>query len=303
MTSPGSGERRPDQPGAALTSEQAAALAAQHGLTKVGVRPPLLRYTRDVWRHRQFLFTLAAADSVARHQNNYLGVFWSVLNPLLLGLAYLAIFGWLLGLGAETENYVAFLVIGLFTFIFMSAATNTAARSMVDNTSLVRALRFPRALMPISVVLAELLAALPAFGILIVVALATGERPTWTWLLFPVAILIVAMITTGLALIGARVLHGARDLRNLIPLITRMLRYTSGIFFSVEQFAGDAPSPIREILLYQPVAVTLTMVRETLLVSAPLNPVTWLVAGSWAVLLLGAGFVIFWRAEASYGRG
>lgn len=292
----------PDQQGSlpGLDLEEAAELARRHGLQQVGVRPPLGRYARDVWGKRHFLLSLSTANFLARHQNNYLGQLWAVLNPLLLAAAYWLIFGVLLRTDRGTENYVGFLTIGLFTFMFMSAGFNYAAKALVDQLSLVRALQFPRALLPISVVLTELLASLPAFVMLVVIALVTGEPPHWKWLLLPVAIGIVAMTTTGIGLLAARFVHGARDLANLIPLATRMLRYISGIFFSVTAYASGL---IGDILQFQPVAVSLTMVRECLLEEAPLTWSTWAWSVGWAVGLLAIGFVVFWRAEASYGRG
>lgn len=292
----------PDHQGSlpGLSEGQAAALAERHGLAQVGVRPPIGAYLRDLWRHRHFLLTLSNAGFAARHQNNYLGVFWSVLNPLLFGAAYWLIFGQLLGTTGKTENYVGFLIAGLFTFIFFSAAFNHGSKSMISSTGLVRSLRFPRALLPASVVVTELIASLPAFGILLVVVVATGEVPSLKWLLFPVAVVIAAAITLGIALICARLVHAVRDVSNLIGLATRVLRYVSGVFFPIADYAGKGL--IGDLMMYQPVALMMTLVRQTLLGEFALDPVTWLAALAWAVGLCVVGFVTFWRAEASYGR-
>lgn len=298
-------EDRDSQPG--LSADEAAALARRHGLQQVGVRPPLGRYLADLWRNRQFLLTMAQGDFLAGHQNNYLGFLWSVLNPLLLGLAYLLIFGFLLDTSGDVDNFIAFLTIGLFTFLFVSAAVNSAARSIIGKTALVRALRFPRAVLPLSAVLTQLISTVPAFGILIVIALSTGERPTWEWVLFPVSMAVVGVLIAGIGLLAARLLHEVRDSANLIPLLTRLLRYVSGVFFPVAFFADravvkGAPQWVAVILEYQPFAVSLTLVRETLMEELPVSPVTWLVSLGWAALLFGAGFVVFWRAETTYGR-
>ena len=295
-------ESGPDQRGSlpGLSGPEAAGLAERHGLARVGVRPPLRDYVRQTWQHRHFLLTLSNAGFAARHQNNYLGVLWSVLNPLLFGAAYWLIFGLLLGTTGQVENYVGFLLAGLFTFIFFSAAFNHSAKSMVQQTGLLRALRFPRAILPISVVLTELLAGLPAFAILVLVALATGETPNLAWLLFPVALLIAGMITLGIGLIAARMVHAVRDVGNLVGLATRVLRYVSGVFFPIADYAGHGL--IGTVMMYQPVAVMMTLVRQGLLREFPPDPVTWMVGSAWAVGLCAIGFYVFWRAEASYGR-
>lgn len=306
MTSTGPGDPAGLPP--ALTSEQAAELARAHGLERVGGRPPLGTYIKDLWERRGFLVTLAQGDFIAGTQNNVLGLLWSVLNPLLLGVAYLLIFGILLGTRGNVEDFITFLTTGLFTFIYISGGLNYGARAMTGNISMIRSLQFPRVLLPLSTSMSQFFATLPAFGILVVIALVRGQTPTWEWLLFPVSLVVVGVMTTGLGLIAARVVHEVRDASNLIPLLTRMMRYVSGIFFPVGEFAQNAverhnaPEWIAAILEYQPLAVTLTLVRETLMGELPVQPVTWLVSCGWAILLFVVGFVLVWRAEATYGR-
>jgi len=291
----------PDHDGSlpGLSPERAGDLAHQHAMQQVGVRPSLRAYVADLWRHRSFLVTMSSADFVSRHQQNYLGQLWSILNPLLLGGAYLLIFGLLLETDRGVDKYVPFLIIGLFSFIFIAAGINHGARSLVGNMGIVRALRFPRVVLPISVVLTELFAALPAFAVAAIIAVLSKEPVTWSWLLYPVAIAITLVMTAGLAMISAVVVYRYRDAANLIPLLTRMLRYISGVFFLVTAYAEGA---IQLVLAYQPVAVALTILRQALMAEYPLTWTAWLVAAGWAIVLFVVGFIVFWRAEATYGR-
>lgn len=291
-------EHRP----AEISAEAAAALAERHGLTRNGVRPRFGVYLRDLWRQRRFLWTLSAAESYARNQDNYLGQLWAVLNPLLLAGAYYLIFGLLLGVDGGTENYVGFLVIGLFLFIYSSGNLTAASRAITGNLGLVRSLRFPRAVLPLSVTLTEFLAVLPTLGVLLALLLITGETPTVSWLLFPVAILLLLLINAGIALLVARMVHSSRDLRNLMPLVVRLLRYVSGVFFSIEHYTEDLYEPVGIIMLYQPFALALDIARQALLAEFSFDLTTWLVALGWALVLPVAGMIYFWRAEATYGR-
>lgn len=307
MTTAGSPE--PVRPPPSHTSEEARRLAQQHHLEQIGVRPGLWQYTVEVWRRRSFLIALAQGNVIARHQNNVLGLAWSLLTPLLLGGAYLVVFGLLLATRGDVENFIAFLLSGLLVFIFVSGAMTGAAKSLIDNVSMVRALRFPRVILPVSSTLGEAVATIPAFGVILVVALATGERPSIFWLLYPVALLIVTAVTTGIGLILARIVHEFRDAANLVPLMVRLLRYVSGVFFPIADYTTQAiaergfPPWLAVMLEYQPVAVMLTMVRETLLAQYPPQWQTWAAAGGWALLFTVVGYVLFWRAEADYGRG
>ena len=197
MTSPVS--PRPEVSG--LSPEAAERLAAEHGLTALGERPRLVRYLADIWRRRSFLYSLASGQAVAYYQGNRLGVLWSFFNPALLILAYFFVFGILLDTGGGVENFVGFLSIGIVLFVFMSSSLTAGSKAIKQNLGLVRALRFPRALMPLSVVIAEFLASLPAFVLLFALMFATGETPQWKWLLFPVVVVLLATILTGFGLI------------------------------------------------------------------------------------------------------
>ncbi len=293
----------PDHQGSVpgLGDEQARALAQQHGLELVGVRPPLGAYLRDVWRHRSFLLTMATADFVARHQQSFLGQIWLLLNPLLQGAAYYLIFGGIIldtRRGAE-GNYIGFLLLGLFTFLFIASSMNNGAKALTGNMGLVRALRFPRIILPIAVTLTELFAALPAFAVALLIAVLTGNPPTWSWLLYPVAILIVFVMMCGIAMLAARLVYVVRDLANLVPLITRVLRYTSGVFFSI---SANTTGVLGFVLMYQPVAAALTVMRESVLRDVDLDGTIWAVTTGWALLFFISGVIVFWRGEATYGR-
>jgi len=251
------------------------------------------------------MWELARGNFLASHQDNYLGLLWAVLNPLMLGVSYYLIFGILIGTRGGIDNFVVFLTAGLFTFIPISAAITVGGRALVSKVGMIRSLRFPRVLLPVTVVMSEFITAFPAFLTLLVIALVMGERPSATWLMFPVALLIVFVLTLGVAMLASRIVHAVRDAANVLPIIVRLLRYVSGVFFSIDasldRFSG-APTWIAASLQYQPVAVSLSMVRESLMAEFPLRAETWLVAVGWALLTFVVGFVVFWRGEATYGR-
>ncbi len=283
----------------ALTMERSIALARSSGLEELGVRPPLRRYAREVWDFRHLVWHLSSSQAYAANQNNHLGQLWAVLNPILLAGSYYLIFGLLLKTRGGTENYIAFLTIGIFVFGYTATSVIAGSRAVTGNIGLVRALRFPRAILPISVTLTQLLVTLPAFAVLLVLIPLTGEPISLHWLLFPVALLLQTMINLGLAFFLARVVNAARDAANLVPVGVRLARYVSGVFFSIPHYAGSGV--ISALLLYQPLAVTMTTAREALMQSAPLAWSSWAAAAVWAVGLCAAGFTFFWHGEGRYG--
>ncbi len=293
----------PANNGPALTIEESRALARRHGLTSLSARPGLGRYLAQLWERRQFILTLSAAQGAAQYEKNRLGQLWSLLNPALLIVSYYLIFGLLLRTNRGVENFIAFLSIGVVLFGVAASVLRTGAKAITSNIGLVRALRFPRAALPIAVGLTELYTSWPAFALLLVLTPITGEPLSWHWLLFPLAVLLQMAQLTGLALIAARAVNASRDLANFIPLAVRLMRYTSGVFFSIAVFAAQFPGIIQAVLTYQPFALQLELGRQALLQEYPLDPTAWLVSAGWAVALLSVGLVVFWRGEGGYGRG
>ena len=287
--------------GPAPAGPSPAELAARHGLTRVGVRPSLPAYVRSLWARRHFAVSLAGAKAYARNQGSYLGQLWALLTPLLWAGVYLLVFGVLLGTSRGVENFVGFLVVGVFLFHFTSASVAAGSRAIVGNQSLITSLQFPRALLPVATVLAELFTLLPALLVLVVLVPLSGEPVQASWLLFPAAVTLQWVFGTGIALIAARLVAEYRDVKQLVPFVLRILMYVSGVFFSIDHYVGSGEAAT--VLTHQPVAIYLELGRAGLLGEVTASLSVWLWGVGWAVGTFVLGFVYFWRSEARYGRG
>lgn len=276
--------------------------AAQNNLVRVGARPPLRDYLADVWRRREFIYSLARFKLESENQRNRLGMGWVILKPLLNALVYGLIFGILLS-GSRPDKFVGFLVIGVFLFEFFSASFTSGAKSITGNNALVQSLSFPRMSLPLSKVTEKFLHFLPTVPIMLVFALVMGERPQLRWLLLVPLIAIFFIFNAGLALITARLTVHFRDLSQFLPFISRAIFYTTGIFFSIEKRFGDHPTVMR-IADFQPIHEFLSLGRGLLLTGPdyPLHSIYWFYACVWAFAMLAVGIVFFWAAEERYGR-
>lgn len=271
-------------------------------LTLVGGRPPLPKYLKQVWQRRSFIYALARFRIEAENQQNRLGMAWVVLKPLLNAGLYGTIFGVLLSSG-RPPHFVEFLVIGVFLFEFFATSFTSGAKSITTNTALVQSLAFPRIALPVAVVLQRLLQFVPMLAIMVGVVAVFGHPVSASWLLLVPLTALFFLFNTGLALIAARLTVHVRDLNNLLPFLTRITFYTTGIFFSIEQRFADDPLVLR-IASFVPLHEFLTLARGILLddpaFEAP--PEFWLYASIWSVAVLVVGGLFFWAAEERYGR-
>lgn len=276
-----------------------AQLAAEHGLAPQVGRPPFGAYVRELWRSRHFMWALARTRTYAKNENTYLGQVWAILTPLLYAVVYFVIFGLLLRTGAGVDNFRAYLVIGIFVFQFCSGALSRGASAIISNSSMIRSLRFPRAALPISTVITEFLNLLPAIVVMLVLVSVTGERPSLSWLLIVPMFVLIAVFNVGVGMFASRIVSGSRDVKNLIPFTVQVLRYASGVFFSISAFVKS--DFWAAVLHYQPYALALEAIRAPLLEQFTLSWVEVAVMSGWAVLALVAGLVFFWRGEGKYG--
>jgi teichoic acid transport system permease protein len=284
-----------------LTASEFEKLALDAGLSRMGARPRLGPYLAELLRRRAFAYTLARYRIQASLNENRLGLGWIVLRPIMTAAIFGTIFGVILPSSSRPENFVAFLVVGIFIFEFFSKSFSAGAKSITSNASMVRSLSFPRMLLPLSAVLQQVFELIPMLAIMGVIVVAFGEAITWHWLLVIPIILMMTMFNLGVALISARLTVHIRDVTQIVPLLTRILFYTSGIFYSLDQVLADKPTLLL-ITKFNPVGDYLALVRWAMIESPAPDPLVWWVAGSAAVVTLTLGVVFFWRAEASYGH-
>ncbi|WP_407836326.1 ABC transporter permease [Streptomyces sp. DSM 116496] len=283
-------------------------LARKYGLSVSGARPGLPAYVRQLWDRRHFIIAFSRAKLMAQYSQAKLGQIWQVATPLLNALVYYLIFGLILdaGRGIDKNDYIPFLVIGVFVFTFTQSSLMAGVRAIPSNIGLVRALHFPRASLPISFSLQQLQQLMFSMIVVFVVTVGFGNYPSLSWLLVLPALVLQFAFNTGLALIFARMGSKTPDLAQLMPFVTRTWMYASGVMFSINEMLKDKPAWIADALQWNPAAIYMDLIRFALIDGygrENLPPHVWAFAVGWAVLIGAGGFVYFWKAEERYGRG
>jgi teichoic acid transport system permease protein len=320
-----------------LPAEPLAKLAADNDLKPSAVRPGLIEYLRQLWQRRHFIVAYATARNVSMYTDARLGQVWQVLTPLLNCAVYYLIFGVLFKANRGVEHYIAFLVIGVFIFTFTERSLLAGSRVMYNNLSLIRALHFPRASLPLAYVIVELQQLLLSMVVMLVIVLGVGEPPTWYWFLAIPALVLQTLFNVGASLIIARIGAQLTDVSQLVPFLNRVWRYFCGVMYSIASLPATLPFWSKIVLQFNPAAVYITLMRFAVMRSQradapgaePYNAAKcaiftskhapysyqafchptatwgqlWLAGAGWAVLAVVVGVIYFWRAEARYGRG
>lgn len=269
-------------------------------LVQLGVRPSLRSYFREVWAKRDFATTGSFGDLRAQHMNTLFGGIWHLFNPLLLAAVYYLVFGIIFDAAAIAgTSYAAFLVIGIFVFTFTQKSMSAGSRTVIANLPLIQSLQFPRVVLPLSAVLTEAVAHLPAVAMMLVLVVATGEPVTGLWVLLLPVFVLHAVFNLGLAMVTARMTFHFRDTQQLLPFVTRLWLYLSGIFYTADRIPEGWPRTLFEL---NPVHAFIEATRQILLYQS-LASRTWVIMLGWTVLASIGGFLFFRAKEVDYGRG
>lgn len=271
-------------------------------LTKVGVRPGLFKYLKHVWDFRHFIIFDSRSRIAGDATQDNLGQAWLVFNPVLNGAAYFLVFGIMLGTGRGIENFVAYLIIGIFMYRFTNTAIVSGSKAITGNSGLVSAFNFPRMTLPIAINVRELMRNTIVFVTMfaLVLIIPPLEPITWKWLMFFPIVALQFLFNLGLSLVLARIVSAWHDFSHIIAFGTRIWMYLSAIFYSVDRFEN---LPLVQGLMYaNPLFCILDMARDVILYDTWPEPMRWIVLGSWTVGLLVVGTFMFWQGEESYGR-
>jgi teichoic acid transport system permease protein len=273
---------------------------AARSLQPVAAVPSLPQYVRDAWRYRDFTWSLAVADARSGHVDTVLGNLWQLLNPALLVGVYYLIFGVVFDVTRGMDNYLGFLVVGVFLFSFIRKATGSGARAVINNRSLIQSIRFPRVVLPIGNTIFELLTFIPSVAIVLVVALLTGESIEAAWVLLIPLTALMLVFNAGLAMAASRLTVHFRDLEEILPFALRLWFYMSGVLYPVDRIGDKLGGGWQTLFESNPANVYITIGRDAVL-DGTTSATLWLEGVAWAVGVFAVALVFFRRHELEYG--
>ena len=272
------------------------------GLEPIGEKATLREYLKELWQRRHFIWRESKNKVFSKNANTFLGPVWLVFNPLLNAAFYWVIFGIVLGISRGMENFVAFVIIGILMFQFSSGVIGQSTKAIASSRSMIRAFSYPRAAIPISLVLREMLAQLIVIAVMLVMILAIPPRVTIdeTWLLFPAVFVFHLAINLGIAFFFSRIGYKLPDFAQAMSFVTRLLMYGSGVIFPVERFVQHETA--LAIIKANPIYMLLDAYRSILMENTIPSSGTWWGLAAWSIGLLVIGFLYFWRGEEEYAR-
>jgi lipopolysaccharide transport system permease protein len=181
--------------------------------------------------HLDLLGVLVHKDIKLKYKNTVLGYLWSLLNPLAFALVFYIALKTVLKI--QIENYLLFLLAGLFPWQWLSNCLNSAPLVFLANSSLIKKVAFPRALLVVSQIMQEMMHFVLTLPIIVMLVFAYDKTPSLLWLPgIPLLLVIQAAVIYGLALTVATLNLFFRDLERIVNIVVSMIFYMTPILYS-----------------------------------------------------------------------
>ncbi len=262
----------------------------------------MIESVREIWSYRALIGELVRRDLKLRYKNSVGGILWSLLNPLMQIFAITVLLRFIAS--RPIANGSAYLFI-LFLWNFFATCVLDCCTSILSNAPLVRKVYFPRAILPITTLLASLFHFGIAFVFTIIYFFALGTYPQHlhgSFLFVVPAVFFLSLLALGIGFIVAYLNVFYEDVRFIVTMIIQLFIYTLPIFYTVEQVLGKGNRTLNLYLL-NPVATFMVTYQRALLgppvvyapdgrtrlssVGIPWNHLLLSAAVSVAVLILG----------------
>ena len=277
------------------------------GSKQSGNSPSVFARLRELVRYRDLIRNLVVSEIKTRYKNSILGFVWSLLNPLAMMLVFTVVFG-VLWPNQQMEKYPIFLLCGLLPWNFFAASVVSSMNSVLGNGNLIKKVYFPREVLTIAAVLAQLVNFLLALVVLFAALLIfrTNFSP-WLWTL-PFIILIQTCFSLGIGLVLSTLQVFYRDTQMAMEVVMLAWFFLTPVFYRAAQLpttyqVAGIDLPVQRIMyILNPMASLINVYRDLLYFGYRTDIDFFIRTALTALLSLGFGYWFFTRYSDRFGE-
>lgn len=227
---------------------------------------------------------LILRDFKVRYRNMSLGMFWSLLNPLVLMAVYTFVFTKIFR-NTVIPHFPLYLLIGIVCYNYASLAWIAATYSITSNSGLVKRVNVPREVIPISALLANAIHFLVQLGLILLISVWVGVAPSIFWLWLPFLVILLILATSGISLLTSSLDVYFRDTRYIVESAALVLFWITPIVYSENM----VPPEYRTWMLLNPLTGVIIAMREIILgrKNPDLTPLLYAAVATLGLLFVG----------------
>ncbi len=230
----------------------------------------------ELWQYRELLYNLTLRDLKVRYKNSVLGIAWSLLNPILMMLVFTLVYTVMLG-QSNRRDYAAFILCGLLPWNFFSGSIMGGVGSVVNNGYLIKKVYFPRAVLPTSIMLSNLVNFLVALPVYFVLAWLLGVRFTPYVLFLPIVVLVEMIFILGVSLLLSALNVFYRDVKQIMEVIILAWFFLTPVIWDVNLLPASrvimgVDVPVQRLTyILNPMASIIATYRDILYYGRPIG--------------------------------
>lgn len=260
---------------------------------------------KEIWRYRDLLFLFVKRDIVTLYKQTILGPLWYLIQPLFTSVIFTLIFNNLGQIKTGSIPPFLFNLAGITAWNYFRDCLNNTSSTFTKNQNIFGKVYFPRVILPMSITISNLL----KFGIQLLIFIgffvyyyATGYELSINSniVLFPVYVVIMAMLGLGLGMIFSSLTTKYRDLTVLLTFAVQLLMYVSAVPYPMSEAKSKFPPLVANIVEYNPLTQIMEGFRYMLLDIGEFNLVRFLYTLGISLFIFLMGLVIFNRTEKSF---
>jgi lipopolysaccharide transport system permease protein len=193
-------------------------------------------HLKDVWRYRDLLWLLVKRDFVSFYKQTILGPLWFFIQPLFTTIIFTFIFGNLAGLSTDGLPQPLFYMAGITAWNYFADCLTKTSTVFRDNANIFGKVYFPRLIMPLSIVVSNLVrfgVQFLLFALMMLYYYFSGAsfHIQTAVVLFPILVLLMALLGLGLGLIITALTTKYRDLAFLITFGVQLMMYATTVIY------------------------------------------------------------------------
>ena len=222
-----------------------------------------VNFLRKIVLQRHLIWNFVIRDLRSRYVGSLMGFFWSVIHPLVLLVSYTFVFSIVFNIRPQvkgTDSFAIFLFCGILPWLYFQDSIVRSCHSVVDHGHLIRKTLFPSEILPVSVVLANLVAHLIGVAILLVVLLYV-KTLSWVVLLLPLYFFLLMLFSLGLGWLVAALQVFVRDMAQVLSVLMVFWFWFTPVFYNVEM----VPAALRPWIRFNPLSQVAEGYRDILL--------------------------------------
>lgn len=257
---------------------------------------------RELWRYRDMFALFVERNFRTAYKQTILGPLWFIITPVLSVIVYVTVFGGIANIPTDGVPPILFYLLGISVWSYFASCLSATSNSFVTNADIFGKVYFPRIIMPLVAVTTNLLTfaiQLAIFAAFYIYYVASGAELVihWQIVLFPLLIVLLALMAVGFGMIFSSMTTKYRDLQIMLNKIISLWVYVTPVIYPLSMVSNEK---LHLAMSLNPVTPVMEAIKYSLLGQGQFS---WLWLGysaAFTLMLLICGLMLFNKVQKSF---